>query len=148
MTPEQDAALQQIESIHWYVRTTGTITTEWFFFACAVNAAVAGWLIETGRAHIATIMPKLFILCNAAIVPMYWVFVPGYYLWAFRNSRALMDSLTTLRETPNTFPVILWIPASLALGFIALAMALVWWYFFFTKRGAERLKKLVNRTAA
>jgi hypothetical protein len=147
MSLSNTVALQQIQGIHDYLIATGHITTQWFFFAGTVNAAVAGWLVQSGRVERAGAIPGLFVLCDLALAVMYCPLVPLYYRFARRNIAKLIDRLDAGNEVatlPAAFPFGYWVAASIALAIIMMLMAGLWYYFFFTEAGLARLVKFAK----
>jgi hypothetical protein len=127
-----------VEQTYEFLRVTGEITTNWFFFAGAVNAAVIGWLLQSGlQPKLAKFTSTLFVACDSMLAAKYLIVLPIYYYQA--NA-----TINDLKTSTNIFPFWYWILASVVLGLICWAMAGAWWFFFWTDRGKERINQLIG----
>ena len=136
-----------IGEFHDYVRATGQITTQWFFFTCTINAAVAGWLIHTARADNARCLPCLFIVCNLTLVAMYAYFVPRYYDNVAASICKLSNEVpenARIKDAPFPMPIHEWKLTSYVLASACSAMGAYWAWFFLTPWGRSRVQLAIE----
>lgn len=147
LNPVDEITLVYISEVHHYVRAFGEITTQWFFFGCTINLAIAMFLMTTKKPwRRPPLLQGFTIVCNVALVVMYGGLIPRYYRSAESKIESLESALTSRPETlPRLLPIddwwTSWITTSHVLATIFFVTTCLWFYFFFTSRGREVVKK-------
>lgn len=91
------------DPLHGYLTTTASITTQWFFFACTINAAIA--VLVTNRPEktdkfgiIASLLATFLGTADWVLACVYFPCIPIYYLFSYfcaeTRSYYLMITLT------------------------------------------------------
>jgi hypothetical protein len=132
-------ATDRFHESHEYLRLTGSLAVQWFFFGCTINAAVAAFLYQTfftekrgdrsttiqkpdvvgpidGRLKF---LPALMIVCNFVMAFIFLFVLPLYYL---TTARVLRDSFGSAAP----FPYLLWSGLSAYLAANCAAIAYIW----------------------
>lgn len=103
-----------------YLQTTATLTMQWFFFACTINAAVGAWILYPQSKPLIRVrfrmIPVLFAVCNAINVFVFCCIVPSYY----------HEAASRLGDDFSTYTLRLWMTTSFAFGLVFIVVAILW----------------------